>query len=69
MTQYGFVSAKLLQKLKGWDPKDFELRVVQLRKDGLVWVDKKTNSNPHYYFASHINDFDVKNFVQFIVQF
>lgn len=58
-----------MQKIKGWDPADFELRVRPLRKEGLVWVDKKTNTNPHYYFASHINDFDVRNFVEFINQF
>lgn len=63
------MSARLLQKLKGWEPSDFELRILQLRKEGLVWVDKKTNGNPHYYFASHINDFEVGAFVQFITQF
>lgn len=58
-----------MQKLKGWDPSDFELRVQNLRKEGLVWIDRKTNGNPHYYFASHITDFDVKQFVEFINQF
>ena len=67
--QYGFISARLLQKVKGWDPSDFYIRVTELRKGGLLWIDKKTKTEPHFYFASHISDFDIAKFLDCINQF
>jgi hypothetical protein len=42
--KYGFICARLLQKIKGWDHADFYIRIEQLRKGGILWVDKKTKS-------------------------
>ena len=67
--QHGFISSKLLKKVKGWEPADFYIRIQQLRKGGLLWVDKKTKTEPLFYFASHITDFELAKFIEFINMF
>ena len=66
--QYGFISAKLLKKLKNWTPDEFETRIVDLRRKGILWVDKKVPNQPHYYFLSHLGT-DFKQFLKFMKDF
>lgn len=52
--KYGFVSASLLKKEKNWTEYEFEQRIVDLRRKGILWVDKKVPHGPHYYFLSQL---------------
>ena len=53
-SKYGFISVKLLAKEKGWSKDEFEHNIRDLRIKGILWIDKQTKENPHFYFLSHL---------------
>ena len=59
--KYGYVSSKIMQVTKGWTGDRFNSSINVLRREGLVWVDKKTVSKElNFYFASMLNNFAIK---------
>jgi hypothetical protein len=48
---------------------------MDLRRKGILWVDKKVPNQPHYYFLSHlgkiclISGTDFKQFLKFMKEF
>ena len=40
-----------------------------MRKSGLLWVDKKTKGEPQFYFATHVLDFEVGKFLDYINEY
>ena len=43
-------------KTKNWTKDRFDNTIDVLRREGLVWVDKKTGSNEfHFYFPAMLN--------------
>jgi hypothetical protein len=65
-SQYRFILVKFITKLKGWQRVEFGLCILPLRKEFVIWLVKKANSNPYYYFIIYISDFGVENLVGFI---
>lgn len=66
--KYGFVSAKLLYHEKKWSNEEFETRIMNLRKKGLLWIDKKVPNGPHYYFLSQLGT-DFREFHKFMANY
>jgi len=53
----GYVSASLM-KGKNWTVERFNNTIDVLRREGMVWVDKKTGTNEyHFYFPSMLNKY------------
>jgi biotin operon repressor len=67
-TKYGFISAKLLNKEKKWSREDFEHNIKDLRTKGILWIDKQSPNNPHFYFLSHLGS-DFSKFIEFMKQY
>lgn len=52
------MNASTMAKEKGWKKEKFEIAIDSLRKEGIVWVDRKTKSGePAYYFPSMLNSY------------
>lgn len=66
--KYGFISAKLLKSEKNWSSEDFETRIMDLRRKGIVWVDKKAPHGSHYYFLNQLGT-DFKQFAEFMKKY
>ena len=68
--KYGFISAALLKSEKGWTEDEFENRIRDMRRKGVLWVDKKVGKGkgPHYYFLSHLGT-DFAKFQQFMQKY
>lgn len=58
----------MLKAEKNWSSEDFETRVMDLRKKGIVWVDKKVPNAPHYYFLNQMGT-DFKQFAEFMKKY
>jgi hypothetical protein len=41
---------------------------MDLRRKGVIWVDKKVKSGPHYYFANQVG-MDFKKFANFMAMY
>jgi hypothetical protein len=47
-----------MTKTKGWTDDRFKFNLDVLRREGLVWVDKKTKSKEYsFYFPSMLNKY------------
>ncbi|CAD8066831.1 unnamed protein product [Paramecium sonneborni] len=53
-----FVNEKIMQEKKGWTKERFYQKIQVLQREGLVWADKKTQTNMvDYYFPSLLNSY------------
>lgn len=66
--RYGFISARLLAREKKWTPDEFDHNIRDLRTKGVLWIDKQSPNNPHFYFLSHLGS-DFSKFADFMRQF
>lgn len=51
-----------------WTADEFEKRIEDLRKKGVIWVDKKVPHGPHYYFLSQLGT-DFTKFASFMSKY
>ena len=63
--KYGFISAKLLKTERNWSNEDFETRIMDLRRKGIIWADKKVPGGCHYYFLNQLGT-DFSQFAEFM---
>ena len=53
----GYFSVDMIKSTLGWDQERIDQKVDTLRKEGLVWIDKKVDGPAHYYFPSMLNNY------------
>jgi hypothetical protein len=58
----------LLKQEKNWNEYEFEKQTLDLRRKGVIWVDKKVPNGPHYYFLSQLGT-DFRQFADFMKKY
>jgi len=53
----GYLTYSMVQRANAWSEGKFASETRQLQSKGILWVDKKTGGEPHYYFLSMLNDY------------